>query len=132
MTVGVNGCFDVLHPGHVELLTYAAGFGPVTVLLNSDRSVKNLKGAGRPVMCQGARKRILEALKAVRDVVIFDEDTPSQLYNVLQPDIVVKGYDYKDRTIPERAVIEQYGGKIIFAPYSSPWHSSDIIERLKV
>ena len=128
--VAVNGCFDIVHPGHVELLEFASGFGPVVVLMNSDKSVKRLKGEKRPVMTEGARKRVLEALKPVKEVFIFDEDTPSQLYYQLQPEVVVKGYEYKDRLIPERSVIEMYGGRIVFAPYSSPWHSSDILKRI--
>lgn len=130
LSTGVNGCFDLIHPGHVQFLRYASGFGPLIVMINSDKSIKRLKGPGRPVMSEGARKQVLEAIKYVDEVYIFDEDTPSQAYNILRPDIVVKGYEYKDRPIPERSVIEMYGGRIVFAPYSSPWHTSDIVKRL--
>lgn len=91
-----NGCFDILHVGHVELLKFCRSFnGRVVVGLNSDNSVKRLKGENRPINCEEDRKNILQALKYVDDVIIFDEDTPLKLIKQLKPNIIVKGSDYK-------------------------------------
>ena len=89
-----NGCFDVLHKGHVELLKFCESLGYVTVGLNSDSSVSHLKGFGRPVNSQEDRKLILEALKYVDEVILFEEDTPLRLIQELKPNIIVKGGDY--------------------------------------
>ena len=89
-----NGCFDILHKGHVELLKFCKSLGYVTVGLNSDSSVARLKGIGRPVNSQADRRLILEALKFVDEVILFEEDTPLRLIQELKPDIIVKGGDY--------------------------------------
>jgi D-beta-D-heptose 7-phosphate kinase/D-beta-D-heptose 1-phosphate adenosyltransferase len=89
-----NGCFDILHVGHIELLEFAASHGKVVVGLNSDTSVRGLKGPDRPINNQSDRKRLLEALSAVDEVVIFDEETPYELIKRIKPDIIVKGGDY--------------------------------------
>lgn len=93
--VFTNGCFDILHRGHVELLAYCKSLGRVTVGLNSDDSVKRLKGLSRPMNNENDRKRILEAIRYVDEVVIFEEDTPYELILRLTPDFIVKGGDYK-------------------------------------
>ena len=97
--VFTNGCFDVLHRGHIELLKYCKSLGSVTVGLNSDQSVKNLKGANRPFYLQDDRKFILESCKYIDDVIIFDETTPYNLIKKLNPDIIVKGGDYKEENV---------------------------------
>ena len=103
-----NGCFDILHVGHIKLLKYCyelahqalhGGQSKVVVGLNSDDSVKRLKGSKRPINCESERMYILEALRYVDDVIIFDEDTPYQLIKQVQPDIIVKGGDYKPRDV---------------------------------
>ena len=94
-SVFTNGCFDILHRGHVELLAYCKSLGRVTVGLNSDDSVKRLKGLSRPVNNEKDRKRILEALRYVDEVIIFEEDTPYELILRLKPDFIVKDGDYK-------------------------------------
>ena len=94
-----NGCFDVLHKGHIELLKYCRGLGYVTVGLNSDESVTRLKGIGRPVNSQEDRKLMLESLKYVDQVVIFGEDTPLRLIQELRPDVIVKGGDYTSTNV---------------------------------
>ena len=94
-SVFTNGCFDILHRGHVELLAYCKSLGRVTVGLNSDDSVKRLKGLSRPMNNESDRKRILEALRYVDEVVIFEEDTPYELIRRLKPDVIVKGGDYR-------------------------------------
>jgi rfaE bifunctional protein nucleotidyltransferase chain/domain len=90
-----NGCFDILHRGHVELLKHCKGLGYVIVGMNSDESVKRLKGAERPFFNQEDRKFMLESLKFVDEVFVFDEDTPYNLIKTCEPDIIVKGGDYK-------------------------------------
>lgn len=94
MKVFTNGCFDVLHRGHIELLSYCANIGEVLVGLNSDKSVKRLKGYDRPVNNEKDRKIILESIVYVNQVIIFEEDTPYELIKILKPDLIVKGGDY--------------------------------------
>jgi rfaE bifunctional protein nucleotidyltransferase chain/domain len=94
MKVFTNGCFDVLHRGHIELLSYCANIGEVLVGLNSDKSVKRLKGNDRPVNNEKDRKIILESIRYVNEVIIFEEDTPYELIKILKPDLIVKGGDY--------------------------------------
>ena len=93
--VFTNGCFDVLHRGHVELLKYSKSLGTVVVGLNSDQSVKNLKGENRPFFSEEDRKFMLESCKYVDEVIIFNEETPYNLIKKINPDIIVKGGDYK-------------------------------------
>jgi D-beta-D-heptose 7-phosphate kinase/D-beta-D-heptose 1-phosphate adenosyltransferase len=95
MRVFTNGCFDIVHKGHIELLAYCKSLGHVTVGLNSDKSVKRLKGSSRPMNTESDRKRILEAIRYVDEVVIFGEDTPYELLLRLKPDVIVKGGDYR-------------------------------------
>ena len=105
MKVFTNGCFDILHRGHLELLKYCASMacpamgGYVTVGLNSDESVKKLKGTGRPINNQKDRKFHLESLKFVHKVIIFNEETPYELIKSIEPDIIVKGGDYKKEDV---------------------------------
>lgn len=94
MKVFTNGCFDVLHRGHIELLSYCANIGEVLVGLNSDKSVKRLKGNDRPINSENDRKIILESIRYVDKVIIFEEDTPYELIKILKPDLIVKGGDY--------------------------------------
>jgi D-beta-D-heptose 7-phosphate kinase/D-beta-D-heptose 1-phosphate adenosyltransferase len=95
MLVFTNGCFDVLHIGHVELLAYCATFGEVVVGLNSDESVRRLKGPSRPFNNQKNRKKLLESIKYVSSVHVFEEDTPYELIKSIKPNLIVKGGDYK-------------------------------------
>lgn len=99
MKIFTNGCFDVLHRGHIELLTYCASLGEVFVGLNSDESVRRLKGSSRPVNTQEDRKRILEELRSVDEVHIFEEDTPYELIKYLKPNLIIKGGDYKPEEV---------------------------------
>jgi D-beta-D-heptose 7-phosphate kinase/D-beta-D-heptose 1-phosphate adenosyltransferase len=89
-----NGCFDVIHRGHIELLLYCASLGEVVIGLNSDQSVKRLKGEGRPINSEIDRKFVLESLKCVSKVIVFEEDTPYELIKKIKPDLIVKGGDY--------------------------------------
>lgn len=123
--VFTNGCFDILHVGHVQLLEFCAmlchqnGVGKVTVGLNSDVSVRRLKGEGRPHNNQDDRKRMLEALRCVDEVIIFDEDTPYELIKKLRPDVLVKGGDYD----PTQIVGADITPQVVIFPLI-PGHSS--------
>lgn len=94
LKIFTNGCFDILHVGHIELLNYCATLGDVIVGLNSDLSVRRLKGKSRPIITEKDRKCILMNLRSVSEVVIFDEDNPLELIKLLKPDVIVKGGDY--------------------------------------
>lgn len=98
-TIFTNGCFDIVHRGHIELLKYCKSLGRVVVGLNSDKSVKKLKGESRPLNTELDRKFILEACRYVDEVVIFEEDTPIKLIRSLKPDIIVKGGDYEPSAV---------------------------------
>lgn len=115
--VATGGCFDLLHRGHVSLLNQARALGDALVVcLNSDASVRRAKGAGRPMVPQEDRARVLNALAAVDGVAIFGEKTPAALLARLQPDIWVKGQDYADRILPEAEVVERLGGRVVLLP----------------
>jgi D-beta-D-heptose 7-phosphate kinase/D-beta-D-heptose 1-phosphate adenosyltransferase len=101
-----NGCFDVLHRGHIELLSYCKTLGTVTVGLNSDASVRNLKGLSRPFNNQEDRKRLLESLRFVDEVVFFEEESPLNLIRKLKPDIIVKGGDYLPAAVIGKEICE--------------------------
>jgi D-beta-D-heptose 7-phosphate kinase/D-beta-D-heptose 1-phosphate adenosyltransferase len=124
--VFTNGCFDILHVGHVKLLEYCSTLGDVVVGLNSDASVKRLKGANRPVNNQDSRKTVLESLRFVSQVLIFDEDTPYNLISVLKPDLIVKGGDYN----PSEVVGSDIAVVLIF-PTRDGFSTSGIIEKMR-
>jgi rfaE bifunctional protein nucleotidyltransferase chain/domain len=129
--VFTNGCFDVLHPGHVELLRQAKRQGHYLMVgLNSDRSVHALKGDGRPVQNQAARSTVLSALADVDGVVVFDEETPHELIRALEPDVLVKGGDYAPERVVGREVVEKVGGKVVIVPLVPGHSSSEIVARL--
>jgi D-beta-D-heptose 7-phosphate kinase/D-beta-D-heptose 1-phosphate adenosyltransferase len=115
--VATGGCFDLLHRGHISLLSQARALGDALVVcLNSDDSVRRAKGPSRPLVGQEDRARVLEALGCVDGVQIFDEDTPRELLARLRPDIWVKGTDYTDRPLPERETVERFGGRVVLLP----------------
>ncbi len=119
-----NGCFDLLHPGHVGLLRQArAACDRLIVGLNSDRSVRRLKGQGRPVQRQQARGTLLASLSDVDAVVIFEQDTPMALIETLRPDLLVKGADYRESEVVGAALVRSYGGQVLLARLS-PGHST--------
>ena len=99
MIVFTNGCFDVIHRGHLDLLKYCKSLGRVVVGINSDKSVKRLKGKSRPINCSNDRKYLLECLSFVDEVIIFEEDTPYELIKKTKPDIIVKGGDYNPKNV---------------------------------
>lgn len=115
--VATSGCFDLLHAGHVGLLTAARRLGDhLVVLLNSDRSVRRLKGPGRPVVPLADRRRVLEGLGCVDDVVVLDDDEPSAAVHALRPDLWVKGGDYTPSDLPEAAAVHAHGGRVVTLP----------------
>jgi D-beta-D-heptose 7-phosphate kinase/D-beta-D-heptose 1-phosphate adenosyltransferase len=131
--VFTNGVFDLLHPGHVELLEVARREGAALIVgLNSDASVRRLgKGADRPVTPEAARARVLAGLAAVDCVVLFDEDTPLELITRLQPDVLVKGADYSRDAIVGAELVESRGGRVVRVPLVHGFSTSSIVERLR-
>jgi len=128
--VFTNGCFDLLHVGHVRYLQEAKDLGDLLVVgLNSDSSVARLKGKNRPLIPQGERAEILSALECVDFITVFEEDTPEKLILILRPDWVVKGGDYKLGDLPEAKLVEQFGGKIKTLSFVPNHSTSQIIEK---
>jgi rfaE bifunctional protein nucleotidyltransferase chain/domain len=131
--VFTNGVFDLLHPGHVELLERARSEGGALVVgVNSDGSVRRLgKGSERPVAAQEARARVLAGLAAVDCVVVFDEDTPQALIEALAPDVLVKGADYTRDAIVGADWVEARGGRVVRVPLLPGFSTSSLVERLR-
>ena len=130
--VFTNGCFDLLHPGHIDLLNQARAFGHRLIVgLNTDDSVKRLKGDERPILNENDRAAILGALESVNMVVMFDEDTPSDLIAALKPDILVKGADYRPDEVVGRDIVESYGGEIRLVELLEGYSTSGIVNSVK-
>jgi D-glycero-beta-D-manno-heptose 1-phosphate adenylyltransferase len=130
--VFTNGCFDLLHPGHVQYLTEARALGDALIVaLNSDDSVRRLKGEGRPILNERERAEVMAALAAVDLVTVFDEETPRQLIAALLPDVLVKGGDWPVDQIVGREEVEAAGGRVLSLPYRQGSSTSDIIERIR-
>ena len=126
-----NGCFDVLHAGHVRYLKGARMQGDVLVVaLNSDAQVAILKGAGRPVMPQAERAELIASIEAVDFVTIFDEPTVTELLMALKPDVHAKGTDYTEETVPERDVVRSYGGRVAIVGDPKDHSTSEILEKI--
>jgi D-beta-D-heptose 7-phosphate kinase/D-beta-D-heptose 1-phosphate adenosyltransferase len=129
--VFTNGVFDLLHPGHVDVLTAARSHGDALIVgLNSDASVKRLKGPDRPIRNQAERAYVLAALEAVDLVVIFDNDTPLELVLALRPDVIVKGGDYTLDSMVGAREVQSWGGEAIVVPLTPGQSTSSIMERL--
>ncbi len=133
VVVFTNGVFDLIHPGHVELLESARREGDALIVgVNSDASARRLaKGRGRPVNGEAARARVLAAFAAVDCVVLFDEDTPLDLIQQLEPDVLVKGADYAREAIVGADLVEATGGRVVRVPLVSGFSTSSIVERLR-
>ena len=126
-----NGCFDLLHPGHVKYMEDVRALGDFLVVgLNSDASVARLKGPSRPLQDETARAMILLGLRSVDAVIRFDEDTPYELIKALQPDILAKGGDYTPETVVGKDIVEARGGKVVLIPFLPGYSSSAIVERI--
>jgi D-beta-D-heptose 7-phosphate kinase/D-beta-D-heptose 1-phosphate adenosyltransferase len=130
--VFTNGCFDLIHPGHTELLRRARSLGHYLLVgLNSDRSVRAIKGRGRPLQGEQARATVVAALASVDYVVLFDEDTPLRIIQELLPDILVKGGDYTPAGVVGRAEVERAGGQVQVIPLVPGFSSTEIAERIR-
>jgi len=127
-----NGCFDILHSGHVTYLNKSKELGDVLIVgLNSDNSVRRLKGASRPINNEIDRAYILDNLKSVDYVSIFDEDTPLELIKKVLPDIITKGGDYKKENVVGYSVVKEYGGDVVIIDLVEGKSTTDIIKRIE-
>jgi D-glycero-beta-D-manno-heptose 1-phosphate adenylyltransferase len=130
--VFTNGCFDLLHPGHIRTLEEARKLGDFLIVgINSDQSVRELKGAGRPVLPQLERAEILAALEAVDAVVIFDEPTPREIIAALLPDVLVKGGDWASDQIIGREEVEAAGGEVVSMPLTPGYSTTAILQKIR-
>lgn len=129
--VFTNGCFDILHRGHVELLEKAKSLGDfLIVALNSDSSMKKIKGEKRPILDEDDRAYILVSLKCVDAVCLFDEETPAEIINKLKPDVLVKGGDYKINEVVGRESVYNVGGEVVIIPLVEGKSTKEIIEKI--
>lgn len=129
--VFTNGCFDILHVGHVRYLKEAKGYGGILIVaVNSDSSVKTIKGAKRPIVSQSERAEVVAALEMVDYVTMFDEDTPYNVIKKLQPDVLIKGGDWTTDKIVGRDIVEARGGKVIAIPFIEGASTTGIVERV--
>ena len=130
--VFTNGCFDLLHPGHVEYLDGARRLGDALVVgLNTDRSVRALKGPGRPLVSEDSRALVLVGLASVDAVTLFDEDTPRELVAALLPDLLVKGGDYDPEQVVGRAEVEAVGGSVRVLPFNEEYSTTDLVTSIR-
>jgi D-glycero-beta-D-manno-heptose 1-phosphate adenylyltransferase len=130
--VFTNGVFDLLHPGHVDVIQAARAAGDALVVgINSDDSVRRLKGDSRPIRSQIERAYVLAALESVDVVTVFDEDTPLELIRCLLPDVIVKGGDYTEATIVGAEEVRARGGEVLVVPLTAGQSTTSIIERMR-
>jgi rfaE bifunctional protein nucleotidyltransferase chain/domain len=130
--IWTNGCFDLIHDGHIHSLTQAKELGDILVVgLNSDKSVKGLKGPNRPILSMVSRAKLLASFFFVDYVLIFDGLTPVEELKIIKPDIFVKGADYKLEDLPEAEVVRGYGGQVLTIPLLMNISSSDLINKIK-
>ena len=130
--VFTNGVFDILHPGHVRYLQQARALGDLLIIgLNSDASVRRNKGPERPINPEAERAEVLEALECVDAVVVFDEETPADIIEAVQPDVLVKGADWAHDAIVGRDTVEARGGRVVRIPVETGYSTTDIIRKVK-
>ena len=130
--VFTNGCFDIIHPGHIHILEKAKSYGDVLIVgLNSNRSVKNLKGKSRPINSESDRIKILCSIKHVDHVIVFDEDAPIELIELINPNFLVKGGDYNKSEIVGADLVEKNGGSVIIIDLLKNYSTSSLIDRFK-
>ena len=129
--VFTNGCFDIIHAGHVRYLTAAKNFGDILIIgLNNDDSVRRLKGNSRPINNQNDRAEVLLGLKAVDYVIFFGEQTAEALISEIKPDIYVKGGDYTLETLPEAKIVQNYGGRVEFVNLVAGRSTTNVIKKI--
>jgi rfaE bifunctional protein nucleotidyltransferase chain/domain len=130
--VFTNGCFDLVHPGHIQLLREAKAMGHFLLVgLNSDASVRRLKGESRPIMPQEARILLLCSMEMVDGVIVFEEDTPVPIIEILKPDCYVKGTGWQRDQMPEIGLVTGYGGRVALLESLSPLSTSQIIQKIR-
>jgi len=130
--VFTNGCFDIIHLGHINYLSKAADLGTILIIgLNTDASVKRLKGIGRPVNDEDARAQNLAALFFVDAIILFDEDTPYNLIKKVKPDILVKGSDYNSEDIVGHDIVKENGGAVVTIDLLPGYSTTSIIQKIK-
>ena len=130
--VFTNGCFDLFHAGHLEILRQASAMGEVMVVgINSDRSVARIKGPGRPIVAQSDRVELVSALSFVDYVVVFEEDTPLTLIKEARPDILVKGEDWKGKEVVGEAIVRARGGRVEFVRHIGGISTSQLIQKIR-
>ncbi len=129
--VFTNGCFDIIHPGHIALLKKAKELGDVLIVgINSDSSIKKIKGKGRPIFTEKDRAEVLLAIRYVDYVTIFSEETPLETIKAAKPDVLVKGGDWTVETTVGREFVESRGGKVVIVPYIHGYSTTSIIEKV--
>ena len=127
-----NGCFDIIHRGHLEVLAKTADLGDKLIIgLNTDSSIQKLKGLNRPIIDEESRSILLASLKFVDAIVLFSEDNPLNLINVLKPDVLAKGGDYNINTIIGNEIIKKNGGEVVLIPFVKGFSSTKIISKIK-
>ena len=130
--VFTNGCFDIIHKGHIEVLARTADLGDKLIIgLNSDNSIQKLKGKKRPIIEENSRIILLAALDFVDAIILFPEETPLNLITTIKPDILAKGGDYKIDTIVGHEVVQKNGGKVVLIPFVDGFSSTNIINKIK-
>jgi len=130
--VFTNGCFDILHKGHLEILSTSASFGDILVVgINTDNSVKRLKGSSRPINDEGFRSLMLASIQYIDTVLLFDEETPLNLITILMPDVLVKGGDYTVEQIVGADVVLKNGGEVKIVPIVKGYSTTKIVESIQ-
>ncbi|HUU30719.1 MAG TPA: D-glycero-beta-D-manno-heptose 1-phosphate adenylyltransferase, partial [Phycisphaerae bacterium] len=130
--VWTNGCFDLLHAGHIDFLEFAGRQGDILVVgLNSDKSVRAIKGPGRPICSQEHRARVLAALEVVDYLVLYDDPTPRRLIEAVRPDVLIKGEDWRQKGVVGRQVVESYGGRVVLAPLTKGLGTTALLDRIR-
>lgn len=131
--VFTNGCFDLVHPGHIDLLIRARSIGDALMVgLNTDSSIKRIKGKKRPIFDEHSRALMLAALEVVDRVVLFDEDTPAELIGAVKPTVIVKGGDYTPDEVVGKEIVESAGGRVEIVPITMEFSSSEIIQKFLI
>jgi rfaE bifunctional protein nucleotidyltransferase chain/domain len=131
--VFTNGCFDIIHPGHLALLEQAAKYGNILIVgLNSDASVRRLKGQGRPINTEQSRALTVSRPTTVNAVVVFAEDTPIDLIRQIRPDVLAKGGDYKKEEVIGGSLVESYGGQVILTPLIDGYSTTNVIKQVQI
>ncbi|MEW6456466.1 MAG: D-glycero-beta-D-manno-heptose 1-phosphate adenylyltransferase [Acidobacteriota bacterium] len=129
--VFTNGCFDLIHPGHIRLFKWAESMGDILIVgVNTDDSVKVIKGKNRPIFPLNERLEILESIEYIDYLVPFDEETPLELIKNIEPDFLIKGGDYNTDQVVGRDFVESYGGRVLIFPYQKKYSTSAIIAKI--